>query len=543
MIGVGYMLGVLIVDDETIIRYGIKSMIDWGKLGLVVVGTAANGQEALEIFHEYKPEIVITDIKMPVMDGIELIRRIRQESTETKVILLTCLQDFNYAREAISMGVTEYFVKSDMMPADMEAVLKRVKNTIVTEHNKLRQINEYQLNLQKYHIAEKKTFLKNLSMGEMHNVPEPKVEKLNLGYLKGNLYFLCVGIDYYEKFTHGYTDKKKQDLDTQIISLAENFLSTYKNLKGEVFNGKQGEINLIIKLESNLSNQESYKLIHTFGIDLLTEIRNKTKFMVTAGVSNPFSDIQKISVAYRNAQTAYNFKIFFGCGRVIHFEETVGSIKNEKEVYLDIRVLQQYIYDMRRNEVANYIQKIFCSIEKDKNLEIVNFVSLEMVSILSNIYSHINKNDEDILDKKREFYEQIKYFETANELKDWFIKSFNHLIDLIQSAYDKDKNVIAKALDFIYLNYNKNISLQTISDHVHLSKNYFVNLFKREMGETFVEHLTKFRIEKAKQMLKDNNLRNCEIANLVGFKDERYFYKVFKKMTGVTPTQYKKSNI
>lgn len=535
------MFGVLIVDDEMIIRYGIKSMIDWEKLGLVVVGDAANGKEALELFNEQKPEIVIADIKMPVMDGIELIRQIRQKNSETKIIILSCLQDFEYAREAIRMGASEYLVKSDMMPSDMENVLRKVKETIRIEHDKLQQINDFRQKAQKNQSLEKERFLRDASMGAIpqNETSQEAIERLGLGYLQGDLFILCVGIDYYEKLISGLSEKEKREIDTLLAEFGKKALDGSERVMGEVFAGNHGEINFIIKISGNLRGKAAYDSIHQLGEALIRGIQNETGYIISVGISDSFNEILKMKDAYFQAQSAYKFKTFFGCGRVIHFMETLSSKPRERKLHLDIRTLQDYIYGMKREQVNHFVDDVFNNLADSKDFEGVNFASLEIVLTLSSVYSHISRNDEEIMDKKREYYEQIKYLETVNDLKNWFKASFSQLMDLVGSAYHDDKNVISKALNYIQANYSRNISLQTISDHVHLSKNYFVNLFKREVGESFVEHLTRVRVENAKRLLKDQRLKAIDVGNMVGFEDQRYFSKVFKKMTGFTPTEYK----
>jgi len=531
---VNKMLGVLIVDDEMIVRYGIKSMIDWDKLDLVVVGDASNGREALELFNALKPQIVVTDIKMPVMDGIELIKNIREISTDVKIIILSCLQDFTYAREAIRLGAVEYLVKSDMMPSDLENVLMKVKDTISIEEENLHQISIIRQRVKRTQLIEKEKFLWDLSLGTVSDRESimDTIEQLGLDYLKRNIFVLCISIDYFEKIISDLSEQEKKDIELRVLDILKKELEGSKKFKGEIYSGNNGEINMVVKVLNAYSEKDIFSFVYALGEDIIKSIKAQTNYSATIGVSNWMKDMTNIKTGYYQAQMAYKFKTFFGCGKVIHYASTVRSVPVDNHVRLNIRELHDCVYFLKRDEVNRFIEDIFSKMTESLDFEGVNLISLEFVLVLSNIYSEICNNDEDIIIRKKEYYDQLKYLETVTDIKNWVKDSFGYLMDTISSVYNNEKNTISKALKYINENYSQEINLHTISDYVHLSKNYFVNFFKREVGESFIEYLTKVRVENAKALLKIPELRVSDVGRMVGIDDQRYFSKVFKKITG-----------
>lgn len=535
------MLRVLIVDDEAIIRYGIKSMIGWDKIGFKVVGDAANGEEALELFKAYNPQIVITDIKMPVMDGIELIKNIKGINADVKIIILSCLQDFDYAREAIRLGASEYLVKSDMMPSDLEDVLLKVKESIDVEKEKLQEIEAIRQEAQKVKLIEKGNFLWEFSIGSIskdESVIET-IKQLKLDYLNGNVFVINLDIDYCEKIFSCLSEYEKRNKVVFLIETIKKELANFININGEVYEGDNGEINLIAKISGIKSEKDIFDFIHVLGENIISSVKNQAGFSITIGISDNIENILNIKDGYFQARTACRYKMFLGCGKVIHYKNAVNSKASDNKVYVNAKEFRDYVYSGRRRDINYCIERMFEKMAEAMDFDGVNLTALELVFTLSNIYSEICEDYSEVAVKKKEYYEQVKYLETVNDLKNWFKNSFGQLIDVVGQVYDRDKNVIYKALNYINENYNRDINLKAVSDYVHLSKNYFVNIFKKEVGESFVEYLTRIRVERAKVLLKNPELRISEVGGMVGIEDQKYFSKVFKKITGMTPTQYK----
>ncbi len=536
------MFGVLLVDDEVIVRLGIKSMIDWERLGLTVIADTSNGQEAMEVFKKFNPEIVITDIKMPIMDGIEFIKNIRTINSETKIIILTCLQDFEYAKEAISLGASEYFVKSDMMPADMERILIKVRDSIVIEQDKQIKLSEMRIKALKSKIVEKEQFLWELSMNAVswNEATKSIIQQMDLNYLMNGYFVFNVSVDYYEKVTAGMLEQEKIKLFEKVHNIVESTVNGEVSCKGEVYNGNSGEVNLILKVMDYASELNKFEILNSIGEKIIKAIKTELKYSITIGISDTVNNLENLNRGYTQAKNASNFKVFNGCGKIISYANTISPNVIDRQISLDFKKIRDYIYLLKRSETNILIEDIFNQIAELRDYEALNTLPLELVVSLISIYSEICKDVDIINNKKKAFYEQIKYLETIEDIIEWFKLVFNEAIDMVMDIYNSDKNSVSKARSYIEENFAREISLQTISNHVHLSKNYFVNLFKKEMNESFVDYLTKVRIKKAKSLLENSELKINDIGIRVGIEDPRYFSKVFKKSTGYTPKEYRK---
>lgn len=538
------MLGVLIADDESIVRCGVRSMLDWEKLGLTVVAEAANGQEALRLFQQFNPAIVITDVKMPLMDGIELIRAIRALNGETKIIILSCYQDFNYAREAVRCGASEYLIKSDIMPADLEKLLLQIKDTIDVAQAKQVQWNEIQGKTQKTQGIVKEKFLADLALGIVPRKEsfQEDLQQIGIAYLDGHLTFFNIWICYFERIAGGLPEKEKTELHHGVENLIRQTLETAAGIRGEIFPGIKGEFHLVLKWAQPGDGRGGEDGIAAFGATLIGRVQAEYGYSLSIGVSETFDQLLNLKQACNQAQQACKFRMFLQCGRVIRYRETQGALSGKANIAkVNMKELQDDVYFLKRDPVTTFLADLFQTLAAAQDYESVNLIALELVLVLNNIYAEIARENEDVLRRKKEYYEQIKQLETVADIQAWFQNAFRQLMDYIHAVYNSDRNIIMKALNYINSHYQQDISLRVLSDHIHLSKNYFANLFKQETGESFVEYLTRLRIEKAKLLLEGSDLKTYDIGNAVGIGDSHYFSKVFKKITGLTPTEYKEA--
>jgi two-component system, response regulator YesN len=536
------VFGVLVVDDEMVVRYGIRSMVDWEKIALTVVGDAANGKEALELFHRLKPDIVITDIKMPVMDGIELIQKIRAVNTETKIVILSCYEDFSYAREAVRFGAAEYLIKSDMMPADFEQILLRLKDSLIHERVQQENFAEIQGKMQETESIIKEKFLWDLSLGVIAQ-PErfqDTLQRLGIDYLQQNLILFEVGIDYFEKVTSEYSENQKKELMQSLDDGIREAISGSPECRGEIYPGNSGELNVILTIRELYKGKNAVQTAQSIARRVVQEVEAKLGQSITIGLSDCFNEIGRLKQAYSETRHAYQYKRFFGCGRVICYSDTVTvEVGKQQSIRANIKELQDDVYLLDSGKTQAFLDQLFRQMEQNRDYEEINLIALELVLTLSNIYVDVCDNNEDMSQKKKEYYQQIQYLETVADIKNWFKAAYSQLIDDIRAVYNQDRNVIAKAVHFINIHYHQDISLTDVSEYVHLSKNYFTHLFKKEAGESFVEYLTKLRMEKAKLLLQNSDLRTAEVGEAVGVFDSHYFSKVFKRNTGLSPTEFK----
>ncbi|UUZ83344.1 response regulator [Paenibacillus sp. P26] len=521
------MLRVVIVEDEYIVRYGIRSMIDWEKVGLAVIGEASNGQEALELIVQEPPDILITDIKMPVMDGLALIAEVRKFSPHMKILILSNLEDFQYAKEAIRYGVSEYLIKSDMMPRDFEEALMKVKEAIEEASS----ISGEKRSAAMEPMVKEKLLL-DLVQGSQTDAASVQnaVESLGLQHRKLPLYVLHL--------SKNALDLSVTEEQAYIRKALDSVLAAEYDADYEVFPDKQGEMNVL--LFAGGTTAQSSKAVREIAESILAHLIDHYAMGCTVGVSRGVLEWTDLHDAYEQALTAAKYKMFVGGGQVIVYG--VDYVPAESRLAENLKVSTNHIHSMvyayQSKELQAYLEEIFGQLASRKDPEMVQIISLELLILLTTLWSDVSSDQESVLHLKKQYFDQLSKLETIQQSKAWFLKAFEELVQHMIRVYNSDRNSIIKATQYMQMNYHQEISLQSISSLVHLSKNYFANLFKKEMGESFLEHLTRIRIEKAKELLR-SELKTADIGHLVGIPDPKYFSKVFKKIAHVSPSEYR----
>lgn len=527
------MYKVLIVDDEHFVRYGIKAMIDWESMGFDMVGEASNGMEGLLAFEELAPEVVITDIKMPVMDGIEFVSQVRALDRQVKLILLTCLDDFEYAQKAIRLGITDYLIKSDIMPKDLEQVMMNLK-TVLDEaqyaagHSAGRQAHESNQD-----SVTKEALLMGLVHGTISeaHVTEEKLQAAGLSPGKIPLILLYIGIDDLEKLRSHHSEVEMIMFHTKGIEVTREICSLGAE-DNEIISGSTGVWCVLLKgISVDAAGELARRLISRFSDEL--------RLSVTLGVSSPFHTLLELRDAYLQAEHRYRLKLFIGCGIVIGQEFVYDSEVATNPVPIMNKKLNDFLYSLDREAMQQYLVAVFDHAKARLDYEGVHLISIELLLNLTNMYLELSDDHEWLYERKKELFDQIKQLETLEEITSWFVQVYEELIQKMRAVYSSDQGSVAKAIQYIDQNYDQDLSLQVLSQYVHLSKNYFSNLFKRETGEGVIDYITKVRLDHAKALLRNTDLKSSEISVLVGISDSKYFSKLFKKMTGVTPSEYR----
>jgi two-component system response regulator YesN len=520
------MFRVVIVEDEYIVRFGIRSMIEWDKLGLSVSGEAANGQEALALICENPPDILITDIKMPVMDGITLITEVRKSYPHMKIVILSNLEDFQYAKEAIRNGVSEYMIKSDMMPRDLEDTLLRVRESILAASP---------TSDQRPVVSDLEPLIREKRMLELLEEMDPArsqqtVESLRLSDVQLPLYVLhIVKNEWAQSVEEGQALIRKAFAEVKTTSLEDTY---------EAFPDRQGEMNVL--LFSRKMSAAGLTELKTWVQSVLHYLKDQCAMSCTVGISMSTSNWSGLQQAYEQAKAAAKYKMFIGPERAILYG--VDYVPLSSQLTDNIKVSTTHIHSMvyafQTKELQAYLEDIFEQLTARKDYDLVEIISLELLILLTTLWSEVASDQHSILQLKKQYYEQLSKLETIQMSKAWFLQAFEELVRHMIGVYNSDRNGIIKAAQYIGQYYQQEISLQSISSLVHLSKNYFANLFKKEMGESFLEYLTRIRIEKAMTLL-TSELKTADIGHLVGIPDPKYFSKVFKKITGLSPSEYR----
>lgn len=518
------MIKVLIVDDERIIRFGITSMIRWSELGIELVGEASNGEEGLQLFKETTPDIVITDIRMSGMDGIEMMTRIKQIKPEVKFAILSGYQDFSYAKEAIHLGASDYLLKSDLMPEDIEAILQRM-------------IGEIQGANAASDTASTATGINIRNMlGELcHGIrilSNSDISAQDAALFDGGYCCLCIGV---KKGSFERQGDQTKPLLTELKERIKGVLSSY-----DVMTCLSGDL-LVALVFGSIPRQTEMKTLIAEWIQLL---KSQGEAVITVGKSRFHQGIGQIQVCYEQACLANNRRLFDGCGKLIEYHESADGDHRKKEgetpVDFDLSKIEKYVEYFDAVKLQNYLELLFQQLKQQQNYDMVHMVCMEMIVLLNKCANYYFP-EEVMFERKQRIYQEYRSMEELNEIACWMKQEFLSILSEKAGRASGSKRVISDVQKYIKENYASDLTLLQLSELVHLNKNYLGNLFRKETGQSINEYIIEIRIDKAKDLLLHTQLTAKSIAEKVGYEDERYFYKVFKRTTGYTAMDFVKN--
>lgn len=517
------MYKVVIAEDEMFVRLGIKMSVDWESIGMEVVADVENGQQALEVCEALKPDIIITDIKMPVMDGLTLIKNVRQKNERIRFIILSCLEEFHIVREAISLGVSDYVLKLTMTQEDMENVLEKVKKEL-TAMDKGRQGHGNEKDKKRFDDALKNYLYYRLEMAQERK----KIILEQFSKPDTQIRMAVMEIDHYPEVRKIFNDAYGSILDSAVENILRELLFKENHI---LLPEKDGRFIMILEE----AEEESVLTEHLQ--QLLEQIREilkrYVKSSVSFGISVQGKGYQPLYEMYHQCGQALEKKFFYGLNRNYFY-----SIQNPDDCKMIIqRKMGQMIWKLKKGKSVEARLKEaadgFCQHENPITIRhyFEHAINVEMCRILP--------EGEKRYRIAEQFLSRLKESQTFDEV----LSVYESCMEYLQSASDEQEYLSKPVKDILYYisqHYAEDITLDQVSRMVELSRTYVCGLFKKEMGVNLTNYIMNYRIEKAKAFLRETNLKSYEIAEKVGFLDESYFSRTFKKVTGQSPNAFKK---
>jgi two-component system response regulator YesN len=521
------MIKVLIVEDERLIIQLIKNSIDWPNLDMEAAGEARNGEQALELIPELEPHIVLMDINMPIMGGIETSKVIRQLYPDIKIIILTGYGEFKYAREAINLGVIRYIMKP-IDSKELTQALLDVKQDILEKNAQLSFVKNAQHHIQ---LIEKENFLNSLiseDKSSAHCQPEKEMVHFQVRLAQDGL---AVFIAHIDQLKAKFPEEHRRILRKFVL------LNVTEEIWGDeystvVFNGPEEQIIGLFnyKDRKNDFSQSLQRMTHR--IDDF--IRKHFDFTVTFAVSDLGDGFDSLPGLYKEASTALRMKFLSGYHTLLLSNGT--TLTEENNDYRIFYVRNEISLDIRLDNELGAVQKvkrIFETLHKIRaSREFTIFIVLDLISLIQE-----NKPSQN----KRDLIHHIKEMETIQEIEHAIVA---HYTESITQAKTNRKSatvrLVEKAKAYIEHHYTDgNLSLDEIAIHTHISSVYMCKIFKKELNCSVMEYVSQRRLAKAKEMLdrKETGLLT-QVSERVGYKDQYYFSKCFKKQYGLTPSQY-----
>ncbi|QMV42931.1 response regulator [Cohnella cholangitidis] len=523
------MYKVLLVDDEELDLEGMRQFIPWKELGMEVMGAANNALTASEMMARWPIDILVSDVNMPYMSGLDLARSALERSPNLRVIFVSGYQEFSYVRQALSLKAYNYVLKP-MEDNELVATLVKVKQDL-DEANKQREVEEsYQ---QMIPIA-KSDLLIRLLEGEAGEDGDSRSRLFASHGLDRLNWPLRVAIMEIDKWTWEYEDAQRSQLEISRVFLQQ----VHEAVEGEIPYCKLSNQRIALLLEEAGLEQAARKLYASIGKQLTVS--------VTTGLGNPVHDLEQLHSSYQQAIKAVEGKMFLGKGTLIKYEE----VQRDPEM-LDARMLDARMeallkamteYDLVR--VYDELENLFQSAASLRSRFTVHNLAIYIVWKLE---QHLNSMDEDLfklLDIELHNLDIVLQFDTINDIRSWLV---HRVYEISERLHEKSNTTSSKfmrsVMKMMKERMSENITMKDFAKHFPFSPSYFGFLIKEKSGHTFNELLVQLRMERACELLKVPGIKIYEVADQVGYRYLPYFSRQFKEKIGMTPLEYRKKEL
>lgn len=544
------MLKIFLAEDEVVVRETIKRMIPWEELGFELVGEAADGEMALPLLIRQQPDLLITDIKMPFMDGLTLARLAKKEIPGLKVVILSGYDDFNYAKQAIGIGVEDYLLKPITKNALIER-LSEIRSRYEHEKTQKEYYEKFQREMQAYEKNSSRDFFEALVGGSMDMMEVYKrAEKLGLDIVAEAYNVLIFTMNCDEDFS-GQRDEYSS-WEAESLELLENFFAGHSSAM--LFRSNIFSYGVLLKGQRETIEENTRACVDEIRKILSRQDGRREWFLAVGQSVERLSQIQK---SYHTASRAFSQRYLYD-ENILYYDEMEtmehpgGQAETEDNAYLqkvDVNalnpaILQNFLSNGLQEETENFVKDYFYAIGQEpmESLVFRNYVILNVrFSVISFIKGlGCDTNEMESADTEEVLAESGKNMESAIAYAKKMISQAIEIRD--QNSGNKNRSILKTVVDFIDSHYmDEEISLNTVANVANVSSNHFSALFSQNMGQTFIEYLTTLRMNKAKELLRCTGMRSSEIAGEIGYKDAHYFSYLFKKTQGMTPSDYRKA--
>ena len=531
----GSMYKLLIVDDEPLIQVGIKSMLNWEEMGVEICGTAMNGQAAINMIEDHSPDIVITDIKMPVMDGLELIRicRERYGNDRPYFIILTSYEDFHMAKEALTYQVSDYLVKLELTPENLRAAIEKVLQKVHLSEENDTSVSTH-LFYDKFFIS----LLHNLFESEDQFLLQSRDLKLDFHYA---VYVCCYG-ELCSRQGDSLPANKQLSLYSASLRMIRELVVKYRFCYALSLDMRH--LALIFCYEESISD-----IAATYSeeiVDILrhvsTALENYYNVTLYCGVGNPVETTSAISDSYQCSRMAYHETSSPHTPTIRTFEQCTESLTSHNFFHFGlfksglIKAFEEYDPEILTCTI-NDICELFTAHPQYhvQALDAACNILYLSISLLQNGEAIVSEIFKDSPDGYRSIYRQS----SVEQVVSWLQFFSEKMAELFESRRKDYKNhIVTNVKKYINEHVQERLSLNEVAAVFGISPNYLSQLFGKYNEIGFSEYINHCKIAESKKLLEEGNLKVYEVAEMLGFESAFYFSKVFKKLEGVSPTDY-----
>lgn len=524
---------VMLVDDEADAREAIAKCVDWESIGFRVVAEAENGEEALDAAEQYAPDVVLTDIQMPFMDGLTFCRKLKELMPETRIIIFSGYDEFEYAQEAIRLEAEEYILKP-INAEELVNVFTKIKKRLDEDFDRRHNIDQLMRFYEESLPVLKEQFLVGLLEGRLG--AEQIADYASDYEMKMDFPFYCVGVLLQEEDREG-----RQPLHTGLLGVS------LKNLAKERFEDENDVVCMnylgTVVVIKGLKNTQALRQF-IFRMDQICKLSKKQYGLDTvAGIGKVYGNVRDIARSFEEAKEAVMYRMLLDANQAIY----IGDVepKGSEIVTLDEKLIQKLLREIKIgstqsmteavNDIVTHLRKSSASMPQ------LRLFCTQIVIELNRLADMYRVETE--LGNAQELFASIDQFRSFEEMSAWLQDLCEKLmLSIRKDRQDATKVLGEKAIAYIREHFrDSKLSVDMVCSHLGVGTTYFSSIFKKECGQNFVAYLTKVRMEEAVRLLESTEEKSYVIAGMVGYEEPTYFSYVFKKQFGVSPAKYRQN--
>ncbi|MCD7837057.1 MAG: helix-turn-helix domain-containing protein, partial [Lachnospiraceae bacterium] len=500
------------------------------------------GEVAYPLIQKTRPDILITDIKMPFMDGLELSRLVKEEMPMIKILILSGYEEFEYAREAINIGIAGYLLKP-VSGSQLLAAVKKVGAIVEEERLQRELLHKFERDREENTQLARQRLFRSLVSGEK-TVSALLNEGKEIGMaLAANRYNIVLFRIFFGGETAGGYSEKQNVLAQQIEEMTEKMeevLTVDLGMEGWAF---------ILKETGAMTLEETEAVFLDWLQAMVREAGDELQYF--GGVGRPVCRLSEMSQCYESACRAFAYRYLAERNQIVRDDEHPVYSVNDGEVSLsslnvkniDRRVVESFLKTGVKSEITLFLDKYFESLGEwnVQSLLFRQYVTMDIYFAVVSMLEQLGYASDLVTERFGDLQEIMSVILTTTRTREFLINLIDMAIELRETVSRKKYvSLLKEARTYIEQNYyNENISLNTVAASVNLSPNHFSTIFSQEMGQTFIEFLTYVRMEKAKELLRSTSMKTAEIGSAVGYKDSHYFSYLFKKTQECTPREFR----
>ena len=533
---------ILIVDDEQLIRQGLRARIEYLGIDVDEIFEAENGLMALRLQEEHPIDVVITDIRMPDMDGLELIQEMQKKNNQIKFVVLSGYAEFSYAETAIRLGVKAYLLKpvsNDDLKAAFDKAYKEMEQTASVRQ---------EVQMKKRMDREKQVYQQEKALNALFSSQEAGAvtreqlcklcgydEKMWAGGAESVLYLAILHINK-ESFEH----QRFRPVDHELVrfmirNIFEEIQAPCEKLLVNSLSDTRQMYGIFIGDDKKKLRMEVERIY----LRMRSVLEKKMGIYLTIGVSRCRSQLEGKETS--EARQALKQRIIYGKAN-IYFYEDIRILGEQEFPVSQLHLLEQYIEHNEIFKVKNLVQEIFSEeLVKKYGSAYLRIMWIRILNLLLHHYERRGRNAAEI-EKMLQNYNLLDRIQSLQEIRQKIIEMVMECVSTESVADANARSKIQMAIGYIQEHFAENLTVNVLAEHYGMSPNYFSSMFKKEMSRSAVNYITELRINQARELLYHSELSVVDISKKVGYEDSQYFFRVFKKYLGMTPLQYRKES-